>query len=65
MVLNVVYFHGAYRSLSNQHFTAVVQYARTMESWKQVPEKCYVRVWPLLRFLACSPLGCRVGLSNF
>ena len=54
MVLNVVYFHGAYRSLNNRHLTAVVQYARMMESKNQLPEKCYVRVWPLVRSLAFS-----------
>ena len=60
MVLNVVYFHGAYRSLNNRHLTAVVQYARIMESWNQLPEKCYVRVWPLVRSLAlgfCMAIG--------
>ena len=51
MVLNVVYYHGAYRSLNNRHLTAIVQYAHAVETQNRVPKKCYVRVWPLLRGL--------------
>ena len=51
MVLNVVYYHGAYHSLNNRHLTAIVQYAHAVETQNRVPKKCYVRVWPLLRGL--------------
>ena len=54
MLLNVVYFHGSYRSLNNRHLTAIVKYAEEMETQNRLPKKCRVRVWPLVRSLAFS-----------
>ncbi|CAE7923095.1 unnamed protein product, partial [Symbiodinium necroappetens] len=51
MLLNVVYFHGSYRSLNNRHLTAIVKYAEEMETQSRLPKKCHVRVWPLVRGL--------------
>ena len=51
MALNVVYFHGFYRSLNNRHLTAIHQYAQAMERQNQLPKKCCIRVWPLVRHL--------------
>ena len=52
MVLNVVYFHGHYRSLNNRHLTAIIKYAGAMEKQGRLPRPCCVRVWPLVRYLS-------------
>lgn len=51
MVLNVVFYHGNYRSLNNRHLVALVQYGDCLESRNLLPSKGFVRVWPLVRGL--------------
>ena len=51
MVLNVVFYHGNYRSLNNRHLVALVQYSDCLESRNLLPSKGFVRVWPLVRGL--------------
>jgi len=52
MVLNVVLFHGEYRSLNNRHAVALVRYAEEVERQSPgSPVTCFIRVWPLVRGL--------------
>eukprot|EP00930_Biecheleria_cincta_P084640 TRINITY_DN74090_c0_g1_i1.p1 TRINITY_DN74090_c0_g1~~TRINITY_DN74090_c0_g1_i1.p1 ORF type:complete len:732 (-),score=129.13 TRINITY_DN74090_c0_g1_i1:289-2439(-) len=53
MILNVVHFHGEYRTLNNRHGVALARHAKQLEALSPTssPLKCWVRVWPLVRGL--------------
>ena len=48
MVLDVVYYHGCYRSLNNRHLDAHKQAQESMRLvWMQRKSVVRIRVWPL------------------
>eukprot|EP00747_Dinoflagellata_sp_TGD_P019153 gnl/TRDRNA2_/TRDRNA2_126980_c0_seq1.p1 gnl/TRDRNA2_/TRDRNA2_126980_c0~~gnl/TRDRNA2_/TRDRNA2_126980_c0_seq1.p1 ORF type:complete len:317 (+),score=24.39 gnl/TRDRNA2_/TRDRNA2_126980_c0_seq1:142-951(+) len=49
MVLDVVFYHGHYRSLNNRHLDAQKQAQECLPKWIQAEHPAWVRIWPLTR----------------
>jgi cold shock CspA family protein len=65
MVLNVVFFHGAHRTLNNRHGVALVRYAEIALRDIDLPLTCCVRVWPLVRGLCFDDGSCQDVARKF
>ena len=51
MILDAVYYHGAYWSLNNRHALALFRFAEDAERKQKATSGCLLRCWPLVRGL--------------
>jgi len=64
MVLNVVFFHGEYRSLNNRNAVSLVRYGAGVQPSIYHPPICFVRTWPLVRQLRLDDGSCQDLLAK-